>query len=201
MKNKVITIGREFGSGGREVGVKLAERLGIPFYDKEIITLAAEQGGLNEKFIAANEEKAPNAGVGGLSRISFASFSFQPTFSDTIFIAQCDVIRQLAAQGPCVIVGRCAEYVLKEDAFKCFICGTMPYKMARKRAMAPEKADYTYEEMAKYMNDIDKQRKKYHEHYTDLEWKDASNYDLCINTDLIGCDGAVDLILDCMEKL
>ena len=198
--NKVITIGREFGSGGREIGVKLAERLGIPFYDKEIISMAAEAGGLNASFIEAHEEKAPMAGATGMGRIAFSSFSFQPTFSDTIFIAQCNIIKELAAKGPCVIVGRCADYSLRgTDALHVFVRGTTEYKIARKRPMAPEKADYTDAQMQKWMESVDKQRAKYYEHYTDTRWGDSRHYDLCINTDGIGCDGAVELILKRLE--
>jgi len=110
--NTVVTIGREFGSGGREIGIKLAETLGVPFYDKEIITLTAEYGGLDESFVASNEEGSNMVGTRGLGRMNFASFRYKPDLADGIFLHQCEVIKQIADNGPCVIVGRCADYVL-----------------------------------------------------------------------------------------
>lgn len=198
MNSKVITIGREFGSGGREVGIRLAEELQIPFYDKEIITLAAEAGGIDPNLVAENEEKR---GKGTLGRMSFASFSYNPTLSDGIFLHQCSVIRSLAEQGPCVIVGRCADFVLKEKgAVNVFLAASIPYKIQRKRAMAAEKADYTDGQMAKYIAAVDNQRRNYYEHYTGQKWGHIENYHLCIHSDLVGVDGAVRTILTYLEE-
>lgn len=193
MDNRIITIGREFGSGGREIGILLAKELGIPFYDKEIILMAAENGGISPELIRANEEQFARRPAG---RMSFASFSFNPSFSDTIYLHQCSVIRRLAEQGPCVMVGRCADYVLREqDTLNVFIAASMPYKIARKRGMAPEKADYTDEMMAKFISATDDRRRNYYEHYTRQKWGHIENYHLCIHSDLVGTDGAVATIL------
>ncbi len=202
MSHRVITIGREFGSGGREIGIELAQALGIPFYDKELITLAAKNGGLNETFLAANEERTPVISTGSFGRGDlFASF-YQPSFSDKIFFEQADIIRELAKKGPCVIVGRCADYVLRDtDAVRVFISASMPYKIARKHTVAPEKADYTDAQMEKYIKDTDKQRRKYYEHYTGRTWGLTANYHLCICSDHVGTHGAVQIILAYLENM
>lgn len=193
--DKIITIGREFGSGGREIGLKLAETLEIPFYDKEIITLTAEQGGLDENFVASNEEGNHLISSGSIGRMSFASFKYKPSFADGLFLHQCDVIKNIAENGPCVIVGRCADFVLKEKAISVFIAASLPYKIARKRAMAPEKASYSDSEMQKYIEDVDKTRRSYYEHYTNHKWGNIANYHLCVHSDLVGIDGSVETIL------
>ena len=197
--DKVITIAREYGSGGREIGLKLSETLGIPFYDKELLKLVAEDGGLHEDFIAANEEKAPRIMAPTFGRAMIDTF-YQPSLSDTIFIEQTRVIRQLAEQGPCVIVGRCADYVLKNTAFKVYVHAGMDFKIARKHLVAPEKADLSDEEMEKYINDVEKRRRRFYEHYTGYRKGLAENYDLCIKTDKVGIDGAVKLIISAVGE-
>ncbi|NCB42710.1 MAG: cytidylate kinase-like family protein [Clostridia bacterium] len=199
MNKKVITIGREFGSGGREIGIKLSKRLSIPFYDKELLKLTSEEGPFDEKFLAANEEKAPVLGAPSLGRIALSSF-YQPSLSDTIFLEQSKVIKEIAKRGPCVIVGRCADYVLKDEgSLDIFICASMPYKIARKRAVAPEKKTFSDEEMEKYIRDADKQRVKYYEHYTGRNWGRVDNYHLCLFADRVGPDGAVETIITYLE--
>ena len=124
MNTKIITIGREFGSGGREIGIALAEKLDIPFYDKEIISLAAEAGGLEAAFIENNEEGSHRVSrKGGIRRISLASFAYHPSFSDSIFLHQCDAIKSITENGPCVIVGRCADFILKDKNSFLFYTG------------------------------------------------------------------------------
>ena len=195
MNNRVITIGREFGSGGREIGIKLSERLGIPFYDKELITLAAEAGGMDPKLIERNEEGAHRISDKGRGRMSFFSFSYTPDFSDAIYLQQCKVIKDLAAQGPCVIVGRCADFVLRnEGSINVFIAASMPYKIARKRKVAIEKKDYTDEQMERYINDVNN-------HYTNQKWGNSGTYHLCVHSDLVDVDGAVETILTYLENV
>lgn len=199
MEKRVITIGREFGSGGREIGIRLAKRLDIPFYDKELLKLASQEGEFSEKFLAANEEKAPDIGSPSLGRMAMAVF-YQPSLSDTIFIEQSKMIQALAAKGPCVIVGRCADYVLREHgSADIFISASMEYRIKRKRDMAPEKKDFTDEEMEKYIRDADKQRTKYYEHYTGRRWGRVENYHLCLFADRVGVEGAVETILTYLE--
>lgn len=199
MNRKVITIGREFGSGGREIGILLSKRLSIPFYDKELLKLTSEDGQFDEKFLAANEERAPGPGSPSLGRIALSSF-YQPSLSDTIFIEQSKVIKAIAQKGPCVIVGRCADYVLKDEgSLDVFISASMPYKIKRKRGIAPEKAAFSDEEMEKYIRDAEKQRTKYYEHYTGRNWGRVSNYHLCLFVDRVGLEGAVETIMTYLE--
>lgn len=200
MNKRVITIGREFGSGGREIGIKLSKRLSIPFYDKELLKLTSEEGRFDEKFLAANEEKAPILASPSLGRIALSSF-YQPSLSDTIFLEQSKIIKEIAQRGPCVIVGRCADYVLKDEgSLDVFICAGMPYKIKRKRLVAPEKQAFSDEEMEKYIRDVDKQRTKYYEHYTGRHWGHVGNYHLCLFVDHIGSDGAVETIITYLEN-
>ena len=201
MKKMIITIGREFGSGGREIGLKLAEELGIPFYDKEILRRVSEKGDLHETFLEQNEEKAPQLLVSSFERFMVDTY-YQPSLSDTIFMEQSKVIREIAAEGPCVIVGRCGDYILEdEQCVKLFVSASMAYKISRKHSVAPEKEDYTDAQMEKYIRDVEKQRRKYYEHYTGRKWGDVTNYDLCIRTDKIGTDGAVKLVLEYLENI
>lgn len=202
MNGRVITIGREFGSGGREIGIKLAERLEIPFYDKELITLAAEAGGLDPELIARNEEGAHRVNDKGLGRTQFFSFSYKPTFSDAIYFQQCKVIKEIASQGPCVIVGRCADYVLKDlNSINVFIAASMPYKIARKRKVAVEKAGYTDAQMEKYITGINNARADYYHHYTGQKWGVSSTYHLCVHSDLVDVDGAVETIMAYLDNV
>lgn len=202
MENYVITIGREFGSGGREIGIKLAERLGIPFYDKEIITLAAEAGGIDPKLIERNEEGAFRMSDKGKGRMQFFSFSYSPDFSDAIYLQQCKVIKDLAEKGPCVIVGRCSDHVLRnEGSINVFIAASMPYKIARKRKVAVEKSEFTDEQMARYINDMNTARANYYNHYTGGKWGNSGTYHLCVHSDLVGVDGAVETILTYLKHI
>jgi len=200
MKN-IITIAREYGSGGRETGVKLAEKLGFAFYDKEIISLAAQAGGLDADFVAKHEEQAPSSFLGTIGDRAFASFAYQPSYSDTIFFKQCDILKEIAAKGNCVIVGRCADYVLRDFAtVNVFIYSDMASKVARKKAMVPENEVSSIEELEKKIAVINKGRRKYYEHYTGNKWGDAAHHDLCINTTKVGADGAVDTIIAFLNK-
>jgi len=202
MNKRVITIAREFGSGGREIGLKLSEALDIPFYDKNLLKAVAEAGGMHEDFIAENEERSPLVAAPLFGRNMLATY-YQPSFSDTIFIEQAKLIKSLAEKGPCVIVGRCADYILRDDpdVIKVFISASMEFKISRKHLVAPEKENFSDEEMEKYIKDVSKQRVRYYEHYTGMKKGMAPNFDLCIRTDKVGTDGAVKLILDYLENL
>ena len=195
MKKVVITIGREFGSGGREIGIKLSQKLNIPFYDKELILHTAEKTNLEHSIVEKYDEKH-----------SFPAFSssnifdiYQMPMSDRIYIAQSDVIRDIAAKESCIIVGRCADFILDEnpDVFKIFITAPMKDKIVRKREVLPEKSDA---EIEAHINKIDKKRAKYYTYYTDRTWGKASTYNLCIDSSVLGVDGTVDLIIDAVNK-
>lgn len=195
MKKVVITIGREFGSGGREIGIKLSEKLNIPFYDKELILHTAEKTNLEHSIVEKYDEKH-----------SFPAFSssnifdiYQMPMSDRIYIAQSDVIRDLASKESCIIVGRCADFILDEcpDVFKVFITAPIKDKIERKREILPGKSDG---EIEAHINKIDKKRAKYYTYYTDRTWGKASTYNLCIDSSVLGIDGTVDLIIDAVNK-
>jgi len=211
MGNKIITIGREFGSGGREIGVRVAKRLGIKFYDKELLSLTAKQSRFSEKNLENFEEKRPSflssSSVplfGSVMRSSvdiFPSF-YQLSTNDQIFIDQSNCIKQIADDKGCVIVGRCAGYVLSDnpELVNIFICAELEDRINRKLALQKEecekgKKELSYKEMEKLAKYIDKERSRYYEYYTHERWGDSKNYDLSINVSSVGIEGAVELIL------
>ncbi len=198
--NRIVTIGREFGSGGREIGLQLAKRLSVPFYDKELVTLAAKDGSFAESFLSAREEQVSPV----LPAFSgpHSTFSvYQESISDRIFFAQTDVIRSLAKNGACVIVGRCADYVLRGEPvrlFNVFCYADMADRIQRKVEMdvTPEGGD-----MERHIRAIDRRRARYYMHYTGRKWGDMHNHDLCVNTSVTGVEGAVEAILAALSAL
>ncbi len=198
MSKNIITISRQFGSGGRTVGRMLAERLGVPFYDKELVKQVADETGFDTSFIEENGEFSPSKSI-----FSFAMSQGIPcmqnglSMSDFIFCIQRQVILKLAEQ-PCVIVGRGADYILKdrEDCFNVFIHADMKSRAERIVRLYGESEKKPEQRLA----DKDKKRKIYYKHYTDREWGDAKNYDMCLNSGKIGIDKCVELILDAIKE-
>ena len=197
MAKNVITISRQFGSGGRTVGRRLAERLGVPFYDKELVNQVADETGFDVSFIEENGEFSPSKSI-----FSFAMSQGIPimqnglSMSDFIFCVQRQVILKLAEQ-PCVIVGRGADYVLRdrEDCFNVFIHADVQSRAERIVKLYGESEKRPEQRLA----DKDIKRKIYYKHYTDREWGDAKNYDICLNSGKIGIDKCVELILDAIK--
>lgn len=197
MSKNIITISRQFGSGGRTVGKMLSEKLGIPFYDKELVKQVAEETGFDVGFIEENGEFSPSKSI-----FSFAMSQGIPvvqnglSMSDFIFCVQRQVILKLAEQ-PCVIVGRGADYILRdrEDCFNVFIHADMQSRAERIVRLYGESEKKPEQRLA----DKDKKRKIYYKHYTDREWGDAKNYDICLNSGKIGIEKCVDLILDAIK--
>ena len=196
MEDKVIvTIDREFGSGGHEVAKRVAERLGVPFYDEEIIARAAEKTGYHEEYIRDNDEKAPE--------ISFANVfsgidSFQSSPFAKIQEEEFNIIREIAAEGSCVIVGRAADYILaSERHVSIFLFAPFDDRVRRKlqihNTAEPENL-FDVPTVEKTVRHIDKQRRRYYEFYTDNKWGGRDVYDLLINTSRAGVEGAVDII-------
>lgn len=183
--NKVITISRQFGSGGREFGIKLAHELKLPFYDKDLISMAAQNSNLSEEFMRHYEESAPDI----FSRSLYSYY--QMPMTDQIYIAQSNLIKQLAAKGPCVIIGRCSD-VIVEDSVKIYVHADLKKRVERKLSMdtgiSPEK-------MEEHIRATDKKRKKYYEYYTDQKWGMAENHNLCMDSSVIGVDGCVETAL------
>lgn len=189
MKDKIITIGREFGSGGREIGVKLAETLGIPCYDKEIVEQVAIESGLLKEEI---EKKGEYLSASGKMSTIFTLYNLYSnmTKDDIIWHAQVKVIKDLAEKGPCVIIGRCADYILRErnDVYNIFI-----YSDIDKRI---ERISKLYKDVSpeKLIKEKDKKRAAYYQHFTEMEWGEAKHYDICLNSAALGIDKCVDII-------
>ena len=197
MSKNIITISRQFGSGGRTVGRMLAERLSVPFYDKELVKQVADETGFDTAFIEENGEFSPSKSI-----FSFAMSQGVPcmqnglSMSDFIFCIQRQVILKLAEQ-PCVIVGRGADYILRErdDCFNVFIHADMQSRAERIVRLYGESEKKPEQRLA----DKDKKRKIYYKHYSAREWGDAKNYDICLNSGKIGIDKCVELILDAIK--
>mgnify|MGYP002531376589 FL=1 len=199
MEKRIITISRQFGSGGHEVGMRLAKRLGVKFYDKELVDLLAKDGKYDVDFIEANEEKCSPPMCPIMPGFAMPVF-YQDLPSDLIYKGQSKLIRSLAERGPCVVVGRCADYILRNmNPVDCFIYGSLDERINRKMSMIPEGLDLTRQEIKKRIIDVDKKRAKYYEFYADRRWGKMEDYDLCISTDNIGVDGAVETIMAYLE--
>ncbi len=189
---KVITISREFGSGGRELGRRLADRLGIPFYDKDLIRMAADDIDIAEHIFemydAAFMEK---------KEVEYTPFSsvYEVPMSDQIFMAQSRVIRRLAHHGPCVIVGRCADMVLKDElCLNLFIYAS--FKSRVRRLMDREQLpDSELRQMERRVREIDQKRRDYYQYYTGNEWGKPQNYHLCLDSHKAGMDACTDVIM------
>ncbi|MCR5761227.1 MAG: cytidylate kinase-like family protein [Sphaerochaetaceae bacterium] len=198
--NTVITIGRQFGSGGHEVGLRLAKKLGIPFYDRELLKITAENSRFAESYLKKMDEQKPHfLSLGSASALSTINSFSMLLPNDEVFIEVGKVISQLAQKSSCVIVGRCADYVLKDmDTVNIFISADLEDRINRKLVLE-EHAGITKPEMKKIVLETDKNRAKFSEYYTHEEWGNAKKYDLCINTSRVGINGAVDLIVKYLE--
>lgn len=192
--NKIITITRQFGSGGREIGKKLAEAYGIPFYDNEIISRAAKDTGFAETAFERAEDKASNSLLYsiamGMNVFSSQDVGFSGlSLDDRIFLAQSKVIRNVAKEGPCVIVGRCADYILKnqENVVNLFIRATLDFRIKR----AIEVEGIPKEKSAEMVMKKDKSRANYYKYHSGERWDNVLNYDFAIRSDLCGIDGTV----------
>ena len=190
MKSSIITISRQFGSGGHEIGKQLSKRLGYRFYDGELINLAAASSGLPRDFFHASETHK-EAGGGFLAE--FASHN-----SDKIFAIQADIIKQIADTGRCVIVGRCADYILESwDAFDIFVHASMDARVERVSKLHPDWDKLT---AVNNITSTDKARAEYYNHYTNKSWGQASNYALSIDSSRFGVEGCVDAIAKLVDE-
>ena len=196
MEKKIITISREFGSGGRTIGRLVAEKLGIPFYDKELVEQVALESGFAPKFVEEHGEHAPAA-----SRLAYA-FAAQGvpgvmnglSTADFLWNIQCNVILQLADKGPCVIVGRNADYILKDrtDVLHVFIHADTAAKADRIVRLYGESEKSPEARLA----EKDKRRRINYHHYTGQTWGMADNYDISLNSNVIGIEKCVDIIVE-----
>ena len=199
MEKKIITISREFGSGGRTIGRKVAEKLGIPFYDKELVDQIAVESGFAPKFVEEHGEHAPGR--------TLLAYAFAPqgvpgvmnglSTADFLWNIQCGAILQLAEKGPCVIVGRNADYILKDrdDVFHAYIHADMDYRADRIVRLYGE----SEKSPEARLQEKDKRRKLNYQHYTGRTWGAAENYDICLNTAAIGVEEAADIIVSIIK--
>lgn len=202
--NLVITVGRQFGSGGRELGRKIADLLGIKYYDKELLSHAASDAGLSQEFVEDNDERFPRFISSSISfAMGFNSMSWyqNPTSisGDSIYETQSEVIRQLAAAGPCVIVGRSADYVLRDNPFTVNIFVHAPAECCIDRIMA--RSDISSRAKAdKLRRQTNKLRAAYYNFYTDKHWGDAASYDLCFDTSLLPAEAIAEIVAQYVRR-
>ena len=184
--SRIITISREFGSGGRELGKRLAEELGYAYYDREIVTAIAQHADLAEDYVSQILENRIQTYYPITVASTFAALPPVDVLhyvNRSIFAAQNEIIAKLGRERNCVIVGRCADYILEDQhPFNLFVYADMPSKMARCRAKGGEHAQMTDKELQKNIQAVDKARAQYYRFYTGRPWGDKCNYDLCINT-------------------
>ena len=195
MEKKIITISREFGSGGRTIGRMIAEKLGIPFYDNELVEQIALESGFAPKYVEEHGEHSPSG--------SLFSYAFAPqgvpgvmnglSTADFLWNAQCSVILQLADKGPCVIVGRNADYILKDrpDALHVYVFADVPYRAERIVRRYGESEKSPEQRLA----EKDKRRRVNYHHYTGRTWGQAQNYDICLDTGILGIEQCADIVV------
>ena len=195
----IITIGRQFGSGGRDVGEKVAEYFNIPFYDKELVELAAQKSNISKEALKEVDEHATNSFLYSLASGNYsmrginAPIYYEMPINDKLFIAQADVIKEVAKRGSCVIVGRCADYVLENenvDVLSVFVYGSVDYRA--KRVMSA--LDITQAKAKDKVLKTDKQRRTYYDYYV------MSNYDLCIDAEKFGIEETANMIINAAKK-
>ena len=200
--NTIITIGRQYGSAGRQIGRVLAEELGIKCYDKELLERAAKESGLCEEIFENHDEKPTNSFLYSLVMDTY-SFGYSSSgFSDMpmnhkIFLAQFDAIKKLAGEGPCVMVGRCADYALADwnDCFSIFVHADLDWRINR----IASKHGKTPKEAKDMITKTDKSRASYYNYYTNKKWGAARSYNLCIDSGKLGIDYATEAIIESIK--
>ncbi|MFB0921299.1 MAG: cytidylate kinase-like family protein [Oscillospiraceae bacterium] len=194
MSMSVITISREFGSGGRTVAKAVAERLGYAFYDKALVELIAKESGYSQEFVERRGEDATSTSsfLFNLARSGSAGVDGYSDVSDRLYVIQHNIIKRLAGEGPCVIVGRCSDYILKDfpNSLHVYIYAETKFKAERIVKLYGERDDAP----EKRLEEKDKKRKVYYKNYTGRIWGMSSNYDICLNSGKLGIDSCVDII-------
>ena len=204
-KKIIITIARQYGSGGREIGERVAELLGIPLYDKEIITDAAAKGSLDEEVIKKVDESAANSllytlAMGSNVLGTTMHFGYKMPLNDKLFILQSEVIKGYAAEGSCVVIGRCADYVLRDEpnVLRLFIYGDLDHRQQRVAERHPE---IKSSQIIDVINKTDKRRSSYYNFYTGNKWGKYDNYDMAINSSALGIEHTAQIIYASALKL
>lgn len=200
--NTIITIGRQFGSAGREIGTILAKEYNIPIYDKEMLKRAAKESGICEEIFESHDEKPTNSFLYSLVMDTYSLGYSSSSYSDMpinhkVFLAQFDAIKKIANEGPCVLVGRCADYALEEfdNVVNIFIYADLDVRI-RRIARIYDLSDAKAKDM---ILKTDKKRASYYNYYTNKDWGLAKSYDLCINSGILGAQGTADAIKDYIE--
>ena len=204
-KKIIITIARQYGSGGREIGEKVAKKLGITLYDKQLITEAATKGNLDENVSKLADESAANSllytlAMGSNVLGTTMHFGYKMPLNDKLFILQSEVIKEKAKEDSCVIIGRCGDYVLRdeENVLRIFVYGDLDHRATRIQQRHPELKS---SQIVDVITKTDKRRSSYYNFYTGNKWGKYDNYDMAINSSTLGIDGAAELIVACAKKL
>ncbi|MFV0364309.1 MAG: AAA family ATPase [Suipraeoptans sp.] len=192
----IISIGRQYGSAGREIGYKVANDLGIKLYDKEMLNRAAKESGIAEELFETHDEKPTSSFLYSLVMDTY-SLGYSTAYSDMpinykIFLAQFDAIKKIAEEGPCILVGRCADYALEENPnlLSIFIHADMEAKVKRLCRIY----DYTEGKAKEVIHKTDKRRASYYNYYSNKKWADAESYDVCLSSSMLGIDGTCEAI-------
>ena len=202
--NTIITIGREFGSGGCEIGHKLAEKLGIKCYDKDMLDLAAKESGICQEIFESHDEKPTNSFLYSLVMDTYSFGYSSAGFTDMpmnhkIFLAQFEAIKKLASEGPCVMVGRCADYALADnpDCFSVFVHANLDWRINR----IAQKYNKNAKEAKDMINKTDKSRSSYYNYYTNKKWGSADSYNLCLDSSKLGYEKCIEEIENQLKLL
>ncbi len=202
MDNVVITIARQYGSGGKTIGEMLADRLGVHFYNKELMKLASEDSGISEALFVNADEKVKNTRLFKIAQNVYSGELIPPesddfTSTDNLFNYQAKIIRKLAEEESCVIVGRCADFVLKDydNVLSVFVHAPHDFCMEQ----AAKKHSMSARELDKFIQKTDKHRAEYYKYHTGREWTDARNYDLCLDSSKLGFERCVEEIIAYMK--
>ena len=200
--NTIITIGRQFGSGGREIGYMVADKLGIKLYDKEMLQRAAQDSGICEELFESHDEKPSNSVLYSLVMDTYSMGYSGSTYNDMpinhkIFLAQFDAIKKIANEGPCILVGRCADYALEgyPNLLSVFIHADLDARIKR----IAKKYDLTDAKAKDLIIKTNKKRASYYNYYTDKRWGDADSYDVCLDSSVLGLEGTAEAIIKLIE--
>jgi cytidylate kinase len=202
MSKYVITIARGYGSGGRTIGKMLAEKLDIPFYDRDLLRLASDDSGINQDLFAKADEKIKKSLLFNIANKAYKGELIPPdsddfVSNDNLFNYQAKIIKELATTESCIIIGRCADFILKdyENVIKVFVHAPLEKCIETLKEMTgkPEK------EIEKQIASIDKHRAEYYKYYTGRDWEDAKNYDLCLNSSHLGFEKCVEIVKSYMD--